>query len=169
ALAVALTIIYEGNRSVAFQEWYQMSPFLAAVSILMYVEILYAPGYILNRTVLRKFSLTFGEKVVFYPVFGCIILGFLNLIETYYTIGILNPLMFIILLNGLVIALFLHDYKYKKTIGRPRFSKNWFEILGVVLAIIFIMFIFLSAVSSDIFLRGDMWADANRVAFINKY
>jgi len=166
------SIVYEGNRQIAFQNWNEIPPILILIAIAVYANLLYAPPYILNKTVLPRFKLTFLEKIVFYPVLSGLIFGLLSIIDMHFKAGIFSYLLIVLLLNGALIALLLHDYKSSKLKGLiyTEISVDWLEMLGVIFAAIFNIFIFYSAVGeSNAFLRGDMWGEAHRVALLAKY
>jgi hypothetical protein len=170
--ALISSIIYRGNGRIAFQNWNEIPPILLFVTIIIYANLLYAPPYILNKTVLTKFKLTFLEKLVFYPVLSSLIFGLLNIFDAYSKVGIFSYPLIILLLNSAIVIILLRDYKssrFKRLIYRE-ISINWLEVFGVIFAVIFNIFIFYSAVGeSNAFLRGDMWGDAHRVAFLTKY
>jgi hypothetical protein len=165
-------MVYEEIRRIAFQNWNELPPMLIFVTVVVYVNLIYAPSYILNKIVLTQFKPTFLEKIVFYPVLSGLIFGLLNIIDTYFKVGIFSYPLIMLLLNGVLIILLLHDYKSSesKRLIYTEISVDWLEILGVIFAVVFNMFIFYSAVGeSNAFLRGDMWGDAHKVALLTKY
>lgn len=165
-------IVYRESRQIAFQNWNEIPPVLILVAVVVYVNLLYAPPYILNKTVLTRFKLTFLEKIVFYPVLSGLIFGLLNIFDTYLKVGIFSYPLIVLLLNSALITLLLRDYKSSKFNGLvyTEISVDWLEVFGVIFAATFNIFVFYSAVGeSNAFLRGDMWGDAHRVAFLTEY
>jgi len=169
---VVSSIVCDGIRHIAFQNWNELPPFLIFVTILVYANLIYALPYILNKVVLSRFKLTFLEKIVFYPVLSGLIFGLLNIIDTYFKAGIFSYSLIALLLNSVLVILLLYDYKSSKLkrLIYTEISLNLLEILGVIFAAMFNIFIFYSAVGeSSAFLRGDMWGDAHAVAALTKY
>ncbi|MBS7281383.1 MAG: LamG domain-containing protein [Candidatus Freyarchaeota archaeon] len=159
---------------IAFEEWYTISPFRLLVSIVILLELLYIPAYILHRTVLHRFKLSIQERLVFYPVISALPLTLMGVFSASLRFEVFYKELFLLFLNVAIIMLLLHDcrinrdsYSLSKHVG---ININKAEIFGILAAVAFNFFIFYSAIGGEnAFLRGDMWGGANQIAVLSKY
>jgi len=165
-------ILYSENGRIIFQAWNEIPSIQIFIAIVVCANLLYVPSYILNKTILTQLKLTFLEKCVFYPALSGLILALLGVADLYLKTEIFSSSLIILLLNSLLIVLLIYNYKYDKLqkSAYVGISINLLEIFGIISAMMFNAFIFYSAIGEcNAFLRGDMWADAHRIAFLAKY
>ena len=171
--AILLVFVYStiNFSQIAFEEWSYISPLRIAFFLATFSVALYAPAYILHKTLLRKFKWSIIEKGAFYPVLSAIMLVLLEVVGTITRVDIPYGAIFVVLLGGTLIV-FLNERRRisNASSSLPHIDINLKEVLVLTTAIGFNLFIFCSAVGGgNPFLRGDMWGEAHAVAFMNKY
>ncbi|MEM3594643.1 MAG: hypothetical protein QXS27_07920, partial [Candidatus Jordarchaeaceae archaeon] len=157
-------------NELVYLEGYNISPFQLLVSAAIFIELLYAPAYIIHKILLRKFSMNFLERMAFYPVLSALVLGVLGLIIAYFRIALQEQFP-VLVISILLVVLLLWDHK---RFAGHKFTYHWdvnlLEVLGIVAAAAFNLFLFYSAIGGgELFLRGDMWQNAYWLAIIAKF
>lgn len=157
-------------NEIVYLEGYNLSPFQLLVSAAIFIELLFAPAYIIHRTLLRRFNLNILERITFYPIISALVLGTLGLIIAYFKIAFQEKL-FVLVLSTMLIVLLLWNHKSPTS---HQFTHQWdvnlLEALGIVAAVTFNLFMFYSAIGGGApFLRSDMWHTAYCVAMLTKF
>jgi len=158
--------IFLYNNDIAIEKWDKISLFRIAVSLISFLTALYAPAYILDRILLRT-KWTVADKIVFYPVVSALILSLLEYLNLLFETSIPYRALTVILIGTTILLLYVscHHARYSFHI-----DVDLVEALGLSIVIGFRLFIFYSVLGEEnIFLRGDMFGDTHRVAFLMKY
>jgi hypothetical protein len=166
-LAILFSIfVYQNTRQVAFCKWNEISLFQMLISLLLLMDVFYVPALILN--IFLKFKFELSERIIFYPALSSIFFILLGIVASYFKTNVI-VFLFLIFLNLLLLLLLLSGLKSTSD-EQVRIHTNILEILGILSAILFHLFIFYSAIGeSSAFLRGDMWGDTHRVAVLAKF
>lgn len=156
---------YKSYGLLAFQYWNILSIEDVLSTTIIYCYLLFVMPYLIERIFL-KHAFSLDEKIVFYPVIGMMVLGFLGFLlppiaET-WTLKFLLPFLLSLLL------LFVFKFKGKNN-HTSVLHLNPFEIFGLVLITAFRIFIYYSALGDDLFIKGDMTYQAGYIARINRY
>jgi len=149
---------------MAFQQWNLLSMLDITLTVIMYCYLLFGLPYIIDKLLFR-FHFSNSEKVVFYPVLSMLFLGFIGFfLPSFQNIWFLKFIM-PILIGGFL--MFTPNRKYK---DYPIIlNLNLTEIFGLVLIVIFRLFIYYSSIGKGIFLRQDIAYQAEYIARINRY
>ncbi|MDI6846753.1 MAG: LamG domain-containing protein [Candidatus Bathyarchaeia archaeon] len=170
-ILVYVTISLADHSHNAFEEWRYISPLRIFSSLSILVAALYAPAYFLHRAMLRRFKWSIVEKFAFYPVISALMLSVIEVIAVMFRFSIPYREIFALLLIGLLVELLRKHLRVSYAHGEyHHIDINLKEALGIVAVIGFNLFILWSAIGGeDAFLRGDMWGEAHKVAFLIKY
>jgi len=149
---------------MAFQQWDLLSPLDITLTVIMYCYILFGLPYIVDKLLFR-FRFSNSEKVVFYPVLSMLFLGFVGfLLPSFQNVWFLKFIL-PFLIGGLLIFILNKEYRDSPLI----LHLNIAEIFGLVLVIIFRLFIYYSAIGEGLFLHQDMAYQATYIARLNRY
>jgi len=161
-----LTNIHEKQSYLfsVFQKWRDLQLVDAILIVIIYCYLLYIPAYVIDRIFLRNLFTT-SEKIVFYPVLSMLLFGFL---------GFLLPSIVEVEIVKLVIPFLLSipslPLLRKRNMEKSTYIRlNLAEVIGLILVILFRIFIYNSALGEGTFLKQDMVYQAGYVARINRY
>ncbi|MEM3709053.1 MAG: hypothetical protein QXF43_05395 [Nitrososphaerales archaeon] len=156
---------YKSYGLLAFQYWNILSIEDILSTTIIYCYLLFIMPYLIERVFL-KHAFSLDEKIVFYPVIGMMVLGFLGFLlppiaET-WALKFLLPFLLSLLL------LFVFKFKGKNN-HTSVLHLNPFEIFGLILITAFRIFIYYSALGDDLFIKQDMVYQAGYIGRINRY
>lgn len=167
AIFVYETINFSGT---AFEEWNTISLLRISFVLIVFLVILYAPAYMLHKTLLRKFKWNTIERMVCYPILSAPMLILLKVVGTIAEVNLPYRVIFVGIVSGLLI-LFLNRLRCPGNVSSSNSKTiNVIEVLTITFAIGFNLFILYSAIGGQsVFLRGDMWGEAHTIALLNNY
>lgn len=158
------SIFIEPASKIAFIEWSNLSPTLIIISIIYLLIIFYCPAYIFYEFFLKKTGFSATEKLAIYPIIST-----LMLLPTAFVKEILLEKIILFIVFGGCLILLLRKY-YSSSFSLRSIKVNLSTVLAIIAITGFNLFITISALGEEkIFLRGDMWGEAHRVAFLKKY
>ena len=162
------TITFRGS---AFEEWSLISPIWLLFFLVIFSLSLFAPAYIIHETFLQRFKLSIVEKCAFYPVISAVILVLPTIIGTTIGVSIPSAAIFVVLMVAMLIVFLNGRHRTRNpVISFKQADINLTWVLVITAVIGFNLFLFFSAIGGwNAFLRGDMWGEANAVAFMNNY
>ncbi|MEM4677487.1 MAG: hypothetical protein QXY55_06320 [Candidatus Korarchaeota archaeon] len=151
---------------IAFDEWNNISLYRIVIALLYLLIVLYAPAYIIDKALLRsKWDIV--EKIGFYPVISTLILSLIEYFNLLFKMNISYRFLTVILIGIVVLLIYIYHRHSHLSLC---VNVNLVEVLGLGIVIGFKIFIFYSVLGEEnAFLRGDMFGDAHRVAFLIKY
>ncbi|MEM2794386.1 MAG: hypothetical protein QXY49_00870, partial [Thermofilaceae archaeon] len=166
-----LSLYFPNLGKKAFVEWYELPLGLPVFFALAYLCALYTPAYVLDLVILRS-RWVFLEKLVFYPVIGSAVLGFLAVVSDLTGIQGLGGVVLLLMFFLSLLYLCSGTWVSKKTFPNTQEMLEIDAVNSLVLLTVItfnVSTLFIALGGEEAFLRGDMYSDAHRVAFLSKY
>ena len=161
-----INLISPEYKHVVLMPWYDIAQYSVLVSLSTMLLLTYVPAYFLNRCML-KCKWTFLEKAIFYPIISLTILGGTNLLLSLLNLHRYTTWSIILLVTSIIFIWYL--VRLLRNGKSVVLNIDALEVLGLLLAIAFRLFVFYSAIGDNFLLRGDALFHIHQMAFVNKF
>ena len=161
-----INLISPEYKHVVLMPWYDIAHYSVLVSLSTMLLLTYVPAYFLNRCML-KCKWTFLEKAIFYPIISLTILGGTNLLLSLLNLHRYTTWSIILLVTSIIFIWYL--VRLLRNGKSVVLNIDALEVLGLLLAIAFRLFVFYSAIGDNFLLRGDALFHIHQMAFVNKF
>lgn len=174
AFIVGVLLLIDFDRCVrygfmAFQPWGLIPKYNTTLVIILFCYLLYMPAYIFHKIFFKRFHISFLEKLVFYPLISTLFWGFTGFFfppfKNVWFLKFFIPFLFFF---SILFFAFTNNTKRDKE-SNIILNLNLVEISGLMLLIVFRLFIFYSGLEPAIFLKHDAAQQAGYVGQINRY